>query len=349
MTNANDIRIVTLYSLGHFAMDFACAFFMLSLISTSNALAPITILLYNFCAFALQMPAGVMADKLNKNGYVAVCGFALVLLSVAFYGAPILFSVILGIGNALFHIGGGIDILNISSDKEWKLGIFVAPGAVGLFLGGSLARSGIVSFQMGASIIFVFLILISLCILSLCSPKRMAENAHFSISPSGKNPTAAFILLFSVVVLRSFVGTTQAFAWQSGFYSTLAVIFLALGKLLGGFSADKLGEAKTSLITLSLSAALYLFSDNAVCGLLSVLLFNMTMPLTLFAMARMYRGAKGFAFGALTFALFIGYLPSFFGIAITPPSKELLYALEAVLSLALIFLGLYFAKEEAQR
>jgi carbon starvation protein CstA len=37
----------------------------------------------------------------------------------------------------------------------------------------------------------------------------------------------------------------------------------------------------------------------------------MTMPITLWAMARVFRGAKGFAFGLLCFGLFIGTLPAF--------------------------------------
>ena len=35
----------------------------------------------------------------------------------------------------------------------------------------------------------------------------------------------------------------------------------------------------------------------------------MTMPMTLWAAAQLLQGAKGFGFGLLTFALFVGYLP----------------------------------------
>ena len=37
------------------------------------------------------------------------------------------------------------------------------------------------------------------------------------------------------------------------------------------------------------------------------------MPLTLYGAARLLPGAKGFAFGLLTFALFLGFLPVYAG------------------------------------
>lgn len=39
----------------------------------------------------------------------------------------------------------------------------------------------------------------------------------------------------------------------------------------------------------------------------------MTMPVTLWAVARILPGAKGFSFGLLTFALFLGFCPSYLG------------------------------------
>ena len=59
--------------------------------------------------------------------------------------------------------------------------------------------------------------------------------------------------------------------------------------------------------------ALYLLSGAPLPGLLAVFLFNMTMPMTLWAAAQLLPGAKGFGFGLLTFALFVGYLPVYLG------------------------------------
>ena len=50
--------------------------------------------------------------------------------------------IIAGIGNALFHVGGGIDVLNISEKKASLSGIFVSTGAMGIFLGSKSASWG---------------------------------------------------------------------------------------------------------------------------------------------------------------------------------------------------------------
>ena len=42
----------------------------------------------------------------------------------------------------------------------------------------------------------------------------------------------------------------------------------------------------------------------------------MTMPITLWAAARLMPGGKGFAFGLLTFALFLGYIPTALGLTL---------------------------------
>ena len=42
-------------------------------------------------------------------------------------------------------------------------------------------------------------------------------------------------------------------------------------------------------------------------------LFNMTMPVTLHRAAMLLPGHRGFAFGLLTFGLFLGFLPAAFG------------------------------------
>ena len=103
---------------------------------------------------------------------------------------------------------------------------------------------------------------------------------------------------------------------------------------------DRLGAIRASVASLSLCAVLFLFSDVAVCGLLAVFLFNMTMPLTLFAMARLFPGARGFAFGTLTFALFLGYLPAALSLPVPFAGEGWWYAAEAILSLILLVAGL---------
>ena len=68
-------------------------------------------------------------------------------------------------------------------------------------------------------------------------------------------------------------------------------------------------------------------------------LFNMTMPVTLWAAAKLLPGGRGFAFGMLTFALFLGFLPAYLGRPVLI-QNEPGHALGALASLALLAPGL---------
>ena len=65
----------------------------------------------------------------------------------------------------------------------------------------------------------------------------------------------------------------------------------------------------------------------------------MTMPVTLWAMARVFPGAKAFAFGFLSFGLFLGFLPVYFSVNL-PYGMSWLYAAVAAASLLLLWAGL---------
>lgn len=338
--------LLTLYCAGHFLVDLTCAYLMITLAASAGESRWLCLLLYNFCAFALQMPAGLCADRLDRNAAVAVSGLALTLIAFALFPLPVLCAVILGIGNCLYHVGGGVDVLHFSETRQWMLGIYVSPGAIGLFLGGLLAQKQLFSLPIGFALILIASVLISLGLHLTHSLKQPSGNVPPSIETVGRAPALAVIALLLVVVLRSYVGLTLTFPWKTGVWSLLAVLGIALGKTAGGFLADRMGAIRASVVTLSLCAFLFLFSDHALCGLAAVFLFNMTMPLTLFAMARLFPGARGFAFGTLTFALFLGYLPTHLGLPVPFSGSTWRYAVEAGISLLLLIAGLLACREK---
>ncbi len=345
MASRNQYYLLTLYSAGHFLVDLSCAYLMISLTAGAGESRWLCLLLYNFCAFALQMPAGLCADRFDRNAAVAVAGLALTLIAFCAFPIPVLCAVLLGIGNCLYHVGGGVDVLHFSETHQWMLGVYVSPGAIGLFLGGLLAQKQLIALPLGFALILLASALISLGLHLTHSLRASSGNTPPSIETAGRAPILAVITLLSVVVLRSYVGLTLTFPWKTGILSLLAVLGVALGKAAGGFLADRMGAIRASVVTLSLCAFLFLFSDYALFGLLAVFLFNMTMPLTLFAMARLFPGARGFAFGALTFALFLGYLPTHLGLPTLFAGQGWWYAAEAVLSLVLLVVGLRACRE----
>ena len=146
-------------------------------------------------------------------------------------------------------------------------------------------------------------------------------------------------MLFIVVVLRSYVGMIMVFSWKSGYWIWVSVICVVLGKLLGGMLSDRIGPKAASAVSLGGACILFMFSHNPVAGTAAILCFNMTMPITLWSAAGKMKGCKGFAFGLLTFALFIGFLPVWAG------CRHILscgvgYGIWSLISLVLLLIGI---------
>ncbi|MBR3134494.1 MAG: hypothetical protein IKG56_03440 [Clostridia bacterium] len=307
--------IVAIYSIIHFVVDLSCAVLITNMIShkTGQDLNVfIAIIIYNFFAFAVQLPVGIIADKANKNAICSAIGCLLVAVAYGFANYEILACLIAGLGNSLFHVGGGIDVLNISDKKATLSGIFVSTGAMGIFLG---QKSGSIGAEKNYLLI-VLLIISALLLIQLYLKVRDRVNNEEVIIPTiNKKMLIAIMCLIVTVVIRSYVGLILAFEWKSSFILALISIFVVvLGKMLGGVIGDRIGFIKTSLFSLISSAVLFLFAfNNSILGVIAILLFNMTMPITLTALSNLLSNNKGMAFGLLTLALFIGAIPVFFG------------------------------------
>ena len=91
-------------------------------------------LLYNAAAFALQAPVGFIIDKALNPKLAAIIGLVCVAVSFLFWDNIFAALIIIGIGNALFHVGGGSLVLSLKNKKATFSGIFVAPGGIGLAL-----------------------------------------------------------------------------------------------------------------------------------------------------------------------------------------------------------------------
>ncbi len=304
------VILIAILSAAHAGIDFLCAF---SLYRSFQSF-PQVFLLYNFCAFALQMLIGLIADILNdrRNEEVKTASrFTLIGIFLTIAGS-FLSPIILGIGNAFFHVGGGM--LSIFEDRKTKmdsagLGVFVAPGAIGLILGMLNYQTPL--YRMIQVTVSLLLIVMGIYVLSNVKEEYRNVGVHL---PQGKKEVFGIVLCFLVVVLRSLAGMSISFSWKSGAIITfISVLFLAFGKTAGGFLFAKLGSRRMIVATLLLSALFYAFGNHMMTGLLALFFFNMTMPVTLYLLDEQMKELSGFAFGILTLALFIGYLPVLYG------------------------------------
>lgn len=330
------------YGAAHFFVDFICAWAMFGSFLSEDG-AYLNILIYNFCAFALQMPFGTLLDLArSKTGerlrdWLALLwsGLGVLLTVVGALTCPAL----LGVGNALFHVGGGLDVTvqDFAKHRSGRdLGIFVAPGAVGLYLGTRLGKtgSGYLTLLLAGAVLAVLM-----CIL-IFHKRADSQPASFSGGEEHKAKLPVLILCcFAVVILRSWTGFEASFGWKSGaVLGGLAVLATALGKAVGGFLAARFGPGKTVTVTLLLAAVCFLLGGEPVFGLAALLLFNMSMPVTLYLLAKHMPELMGFSFGLLTFGLFLGFLPVYAELRL-PASPQIIGAVGSVASAVLMLLA----------
>ena len=347
-----------LYSIMHFLVDGACAYAMFAHFYHAQDFY-LMILLYNFCAFALQLPIGSLMDflkekqssfrRLQKTDLPLACTFlSLVFLVAGIYLHPVL----LGIGNALFHVGGGIGVIHEDRKKNLRgqaLGIFVAPGAMGLFLFTTLGKSLASLFPMIApSFVLLLSAVFFLLFMAVQREKEDSYTSAESAPPIGPAALIAVFLAFLVVILRSYTGFRVSFSWKSGFlFGFLATLAVVLGKAAGGIVSAHFGMGKTILLSLILAALCYFFKDIPAIGIAALFFFNMTMPLTLYMIVSRTVRLPGTSFGLLTLALFLGFLPQYFSLPALPLGR-FTGSMLSLISLLLLFAAFLILKKEGR-
>ncbi len=304
----------------------------------------LSLLVYNFCAFVLQMPIGALADRFGRTGGFAVTGCVFIALSMLAEPAPLVFSALLGFGNACYHVGGGTFALR-AGRRCTGLGAFVSTGALGLAAGRLAVMKGYGGVYIAAGTAVIMLAVAAAVIIS-----EPVADTYETVAPFPKGLTVSYphrnilacAAFFIVVCLRSFGGLAFNFEWK-GTADAVTVIIVAaaasaLGKAAGGVMSDAVGMRTTSSVTLILCGVVMLFSGHMIPAAVGIFLFNMTMPLTLRATADICGGHEGFSFGLLTAALFAGYLPVSYGISL--PFGVYGNAAVAFVSMALMAAGL---------
>ena len=336
------------YALCHFVVDFACVSTMLCAVSRvlgdsgqgSMEVVALSILLYDIVAFTLQLPIGIALDQLDKNSYAALLSYASVGAGVVLSLVPIALLewpaiLLLAIGNALFHSAGGLSVLNISQKHAGPSGIFIATGAIGVFLGTQSAQMGRLQIAFSLLVLLFLCALITLVVQKVNKKYWNVHNVSFDIPRLSSNTLLAIALLSLVVALRSYAGMVMAFPWKSEMLLlVLSILGVFAGKALGGVVADRIGFRTTAIFSLIVAATLFVPSwEIPVMGLLGVFFFNFTMSITLASLANILPNAKGTAFGLASFSLAVGALPALVGFRIEHPA--MLSGISLVSALAL--------------
>jgi FSR family fosmidomycin resistance protein-like MFS transporter len=310
------MKRTALYGVIHFLVDAAC---VTAVMRGSYALqagwldAFSMVVGYDLVAFALQFPLGLLVDRLRIKPAAALLGVLLASLVVAPLSLPGWFIMLAaGLGNALYHLGAGGEVLQASAGRAAPAGVFVGPGALGLGLGLWMGRTGMGPvWPLLLGLVCASVVLLRL---SPTPPVEIPARARARLGVTSAMGIGVLMLLLLSVTVRSFVGLTGCQGCTPGWVLILGIPLVGcVGKVAGGFIADRLGWIATSVTALAIATLLLAFANgDPAIALPGLLIFQMTMPVTLTAVYLMLPRHPATAFGLPCVALVGGALATFY-------------------------------------
>ena len=261
---------------------------------------------YNFCAFALQLPMGIVLDlwpRAVKDAFFA--GIALLVAGgvLGLCGRPTL-PVICAccVGNGLFHLSAGKLILDRTDGRSAPIACFISTGALGLLAGKMLATA-----HAPLLIPLLAVSLLAGCMAAMrVVPFAVARPHRFRRLPlvNGCLMAGLFILIVgrsSVILTYGSIGGATAFLLIGAFVSLS-------GQVLGGCLAGVIG--RRFVVAANLVGALLLYQgvgmDSPVVALAVLFLAQMATGPVLSLVCDCMGRASGTAFGFNCLGLFVG-------------------------------------------
>ena len=308
---------------------------------------------YNLIAFGLQPGVGWLSDRWRLPRLCLLLGMLLPAVALFAHTTSALVTLACAaFGNALFHIGAGVLVLNHGVEKTAPAGVFVGPGALGLGFGIWYGRNpGLGPVWPLAALLVIALALWFPWERVLADRSGLLSAVQASDTPPAADARSrplpqwivvAVVLLLVSVAVRSLVGGEVSRGCPRTLLLLMGMPLAACGgKALGGFIADRIGWLEATGLALVSSTPLIVWGGGSTPLLLvGMLLFQTTMPVTLIAVARALPRSPGVAFGLPCLALVLGSLP-----ALSPSAAPLLQRPQllgwAALALASVLSGLW--------
>ena len=126
--------ILVLNSISHFLVDGVCLAALFGAARNGTDIA-VAILVYNTLAFSTQVFTGWWVDRPGLARKLEPLSMLFVAAGYLLPGPLMARVVLTGLGNSFFHVCGGCVTLRQSEGKAAPLGVFVAPGVLGVALG----------------------------------------------------------------------------------------------------------------------------------------------------------------------------------------------------------------------
>lgn len=303
----NRLAGIFFLGLGHGLNDCIAGYFLGTLVQLKIGLLQIGLglFIYNLLAFGGQYPVALFMEKYKRPKTFLSTAYALNVIAVGmFFYSPQLSVMLAGVASALYHVAGGA--LCAEKNRATDIGLFAAPGVAGLIAGGYFAYSGInlTGWLFIAAMVFLFLFFIL----------QVKFTGKTVAMPRENKPTAfdghdaVMILLLVFISFRSVIWNIFRLIHENDYHWLIAIAVAAfLGKIIGGWLADRIGWRMYSIISLAIAAPLLtFFRKELLLFTIGIGLLQSSIPATTSLLIRSMTGkterAIALSFGAAIFA-----------------------------------------------
>lgn len=302
------LAIGSAYGLVHFSVEVASFYFLFSRINDS-ALWWALALLFDAMAFVPQGMIGILTDKYIRFP-IGLVG-SILIIAALLLPLDVVSLLLIALGNACVHVSGAQHTLRDTSGKITANGVFIGAGSFGVVTG-QLLGAGESGWLMA---IPLTLMVLSTVVILVIWNRDPLEGKTASLAIAANMGASALVLCaFIGVTVRGYIAYAIPTEWnKSALQTVMLFVCMGIGKMLGGFLADRIGFRKVTYISL-LGGLPFLLFGNSIMGLslIGVALFSMTMPVTVAILASAFPKQPGYAFGITTVGLFLGTAPAFF-------------------------------------
>jgi FSR family fosmidomycin resistance protein-like MFS transporter len=333
---------VILLSFGHGLNDCIAGFFIgsIALLKTDVVQAGMAVTIYNILAFGGQYPVAVSMEKFfTPKKFLSIACLLNILAIIIFIYSPLAAVLPAGIASAIYHVAGGS--LCAGENKSSSIGMFAAPGVVGLIGGGLLAWNQVNIYWPLLSAAVLFWIIIEKNVFTGYPVPAQQEDEKEKQKLIDRHDLI-MILLLVVISLRSVVWNIFQLINENNYQWLMAIALAAFaGKIAGGFLADKIGWRLYAMASVLISTPLItLFKNEIVLFCIGIGLLQSGIPATTSLLIYSLKGktarAISHAFGT---AIILGAAFSFI------PAPWLLRQLPFILLIMLCLLFLYWFKK----
>ena len=268
-----------LHGLNDFTAGFMLAHFTYTNGSSGSFLF---IIIYSIIGFGGQLPVGFWADHKRQLRPFANASVLLLPLAIfSYFFNPEAGIIISGFASAFIHVTGGAVCLQVYENKTGPLGLFTAPGVLGLAVGGVLGHYGTwLLWPFAASSVVIGMLIMKSQLPAYPSTQKREKELD----------THDWIMLGILLIMcfRSFIFDVINHVAHD-FENGILVIGISAfaGKIIGGFLADRIGWKIFVYISLPIALLLFQLGKENIYALgFGVACLQSSVPITLLLMSR---------------------------------------------------------------